>query len=200
MGLVWLCITKLRCYTACLSPFLNSISACIRRQQPSSQRLLLCLSSSQESPGHRRCAEELVLWATAVATADGVPSTKQVQEAVIGACSSVSHPWPELPALLEAALPHPPIERVRSPVCADFHLVNGIMTSLLGVLVSVQTFASFIKAGRSRMNMQSLGSPATCCLPPFAFGPADDHFLSSAKKLASGFSCHDRKQLGQASH
>ena len=60
-----------------------------------------------------------MLWATAVAAADGVHSSKQVQETVIGVCSSISHPWPALPALLEAALPHAPIERVRFTVSAD---------------------------------------------------------------------------------
>ena len=56
----------------------------------------------------------MVKWATAVAAADGVHSSKEVQEGVIGACSSIRHPWPAVPQLLESALPDTPIERVIS--------------------------------------------------------------------------------------
>ncbi len=54
----------------------------------------------------------MVQWATAVAAADQVHSSKQVQEGVVGACSSIRQPWPALPDLLETALPDPPIDRV----------------------------------------------------------------------------------------
>lgn len=57
-------------------------------------------------------AAEVALWATAVAAADGVHSSKQVQEGVIGACSTIRRPCPDLPALLETALPDQPVERV----------------------------------------------------------------------------------------
>ena len=56
---------------------------------------------------------ELLHWATAVAAADGLHSCKEVHEGLIGACSSIRQPWPALPDLLKAALPEPPIERVR---------------------------------------------------------------------------------------
>ena len=68
----------------------------------------------QVSAQEQACAEDVVKWATAVAAADGVHSSKEVQEGVIGACSSIRHPCPAVPALLESALPDAPIERVIS--------------------------------------------------------------------------------------
>ena len=69
----------------------------------------------QVSAQEQACAEDMVKWATAVAAADGVHSSKDMQEGVIGACSSIRHPWPAVPELLESALPDTPIERV---ICA----------------------------------------------------------------------------------
>lgn len=66
----------------------------------------------QVSAAEQHCAEGLVQWATAVAAADGLHDSKEVHEGVIGACSSIRHPWSDLPDLLEDALPEPPIERV----------------------------------------------------------------------------------------
>ena len=66
----------------------------------------------QVSAQEQACAEDVVKWATAVAAADGVHSSKDMQEGVIGACSSIRHPWPAVPQLLESALPNAPIERV----------------------------------------------------------------------------------------
>ena len=59
----------------------------------------------------------MALWATAVAAADRVHSSKQVQEGLIGACSAIRCPWPALPALLETALPGQPVERVLPCYC-----------------------------------------------------------------------------------
>lgn len=79
----------------------------------------MCLYSNlQVSAQEQSHAAELALWATAVAAADGVHSSKQVQEGVIGACSAIRRPWPALPALLEAALPEQPIERVMPCYCS----------------------------------------------------------------------------------
>ena len=58
----------------------------------------------------------MVKWATAVAAADGVHSSKDVQEGVIGACSSIRQPWPAVPELLESGLPDASIERVISAI------------------------------------------------------------------------------------
>lgn len=74
----------------------------------------------QVSAKEQACAEDLVKWATAVAAANGVHSSKDVQEGVVGACSSIRHPWPAVPQLLEAALPSAPIERV---ICATFSVL-----------------------------------------------------------------------------
>ncbi|KAL0026054.1 hypothetical protein WJX79_005633 [Trebouxia sp. C0005] len=71
----------------------------------------LMAGSFEVSAKEQACAEDLVKWATAVAAANGVHSSKDVQEGVVGACSSIRHPWPAVPQLLEAALPSAPIER-----------------------------------------------------------------------------------------
>ncbi len=68
----------------------------------------------QVSAQEQACAEDVVKWATAVAAANGVHSSKEVQEGVIGACSSIRQPWPAVPELLTSALPDTPIERVIS--------------------------------------------------------------------------------------
>jgi len=85
-------------------------------------------SSLQVSAQEQACTEDVVKWATAVAAADGVHGSKEVQEGVIGACSSIHHPWPAVPQLLESALPDTPIERVTS--------------TTVGVLVDTATLAS----------------------------------------------------------
>ncbi|KAL0051080.1 hypothetical protein WJX82_001507 [Trebouxia sp. C0006] len=71
----------------------------------------LMTGSFEVSAQEQACAEDVVKWATALAAADGVHSSKEVQEGVIGACSSIRHPCPAVPALLESALPDAPIER-----------------------------------------------------------------------------------------
>lgn len=74
----------------------------------------------QVSAQEQACAEDVVKWATAVAAADGVHSSKDVQEGVVGACSSIRHPWPAVPELLQSALPDTPIERV---MCATISVL-----------------------------------------------------------------------------
>jgi len=79
-------------------------------------------SSMQVSAQEQACTEDMVKWATAVAAADGVHSSKEVQEGVIGACSSIRHPWPAVPQLLESALPDAPVERV---ICATISALSA---------------------------------------------------------------------------
>ena len=74
--------------------------------------------STQVSAQEQTCAEDMLKWATAVAAADGVHSSKDMQAGVVGACSSIRHPWPAVPERLESALPDTPIERVRNSWCA----------------------------------------------------------------------------------
>ena len=75
---------------------------------------VMCLQVSSQEQNY---AAEVALWATAVAAADRVHSSKQVQEGLIGACSAICCPWPALPALLETALPGQPVERVLPCYC-----------------------------------------------------------------------------------
>lgn len=74
----------------------------------------MCLQVLTQEQSH---AAAVALWATAVAAADGVHSSKQVQEGLIGACSAIRCPWPALPTLLETALPGQPVERVLPCYC-----------------------------------------------------------------------------------
>lgn len=69
---------------------------------------------AQVSAEEQACAEQLVMWATAVAAADQVHSCSEVQQAVIGACSSIRHPWPDLADVLGGAFSEAPVDRVGS--------------------------------------------------------------------------------------
>lgn len=71
---------------------------------------------AQESGAAQACAERLVTWATAVAAADQIHSSSEVQQAVIGACSSIRQPWPGLADTVAQAFAEAPVDRVRQVV------------------------------------------------------------------------------------
>ena len=73
------------------------------------------------------------MWATAVAATDRIHSSSEVQQAVIGACSSIRQPWPGIADALEQAFAETPVDRVSPCALIRFALLALLLSRSPGM-------------------------------------------------------------------